>query len=769
MSQKKISTLTGLILLCLSTFATSGSIRGIVSDDHGAVPFTLVVLEGSRYQTYTDSEGNYLLGGVESGTYNIMFTISSHDAYSKQIEVQEGDTLVVKPVLKRSNNVLDQVVITGTMKAVRKSDSPVPVEVYSEAFFKANPTPSVYEALQNVNGVRPQINCAVCNTGDIHINGLEGPYTMVTIDGMPIVSGLSTVYGLSGIPQSLIDRVEIVKGPASTLYGSESVGGLINVITKAPSKAPLFAGDVFGTSWGEVNADLATKFKAGKKAESLVGVNYFNFDQRIDKNNDQFTDVTLQDRISVFNKWNFKRDKNRIFSISGRYVYEDRFGGDMDWQAIDRGGDEVYGESIYTSRWELFGAYQLPMKDRLILSFSANEHDQNSVYGNTLYLANQKIGFGQLTWNKDLKRHALLTGATMRYIYYDDNTPATANDDGSNAISHTYLPGIFIQDEIKVNPSNMLLLGMRYDYNSLHGHIFTPRINYKLQSKNRLNILRLSGGTGYRVVNIFTEDHAALSGAREVQILGDISPETSYNGNLNFVKKIFTKGGWFLNFDASVFYTYFTNKIIPDYETDPNKIIYDNIAGHAVSQGGSINLEINYKQLNILAGATAMDVYSFENGVKARQLLTEQFTATWSVGYKIPKWKMNINYTGNVYSPMLLPVVGGGDPRPAESPWWSVQNIQITKQFKESIEFYGGIKNLLNWVPWRNLGEVGLITRTNDPFDTEVTFNDQGQAVPTPNNPYALTFDPTYVYGPNQGIRFFLGFRYHLKTSKASK
>src|SRR5690606_37573968 len=143
-------------------------------------------------------------------------------------------------------------------------------------FFKRNPAPSLFDGLQNINGVRPQLNCNICNTGDIHINGLEGPYTMVLIDGMPIVSGLSTVYGLSGIPSALVERIEIVKGPASTLYGSEAVGGLINVITKSPAKAPILTADAYTTSWGEVNTDIGAKMRTGKNAHSLIGVNYYN-------------------------------------------------------------------------------------------------------------------------------------------------------------------------------------------------------------------------------------------------------------------------------------------------------------------------------------------------------------------------------------------------------------------------------------------------------------------------------------------------------------
>ena len=127
-------------------------------------------------------------------------------------------------------------------------------------------------------------------------------YTMVLIDGLPIVSGLSTVYGLSGIPRSLIDRVEVVKGPASTLYGSEAIGGLINLITRLPENTDTFSLDSFVSGWGEINTDIGYKYSLSNKKFGLLGINYFNYSNPIDNNQDGFTDLTIQDRISIFNK-----------------------------------------------------------------------------------------------------------------------------------------------------------------------------------------------------------------------------------------------------------------------------------------------------------------------------------------------------------------------------------------------------------------------------------------------------------------------------------
>ncbi|WP_025763279.1 TonB-dependent receptor [Dyadobacter tibetensis] len=711
-----------------------------------------VYINGLNKGATADTSGYYRIDDIPEGIYTIRVGyVAAPTITVRNLKINQK--LVQDFQFEKGDQDLGEVVVTGTMKEVSKLDSPVPVDIITAKFIYKNPVPSIFEGLSYVNGVRPQLNCNVCNTGDIHINGLEGPYTMVLIDGMPMVSGLSTVYGLSGIPNSLIDRVEIVKGPASTLYGSEAVGGLINIITKNPNKAPIFSADAFSTSWLDYNLDLGVKLKVGKRAHSILGVNYFNYQNKLDKNNDGFTDLTLQNRISIFNKWSFERLDNKQSSIAARYFYEDRWGGQMNWNKSFRGGDEIYGESIYTKRFELLGTYDLPTTENIKFQYSFSSHNQNSYYGNVPFMADQKIAFAQLLWDKTLSNHSLLFGTPLRYTYYNDNTVATETIDQVDKADKIVLPGFFAQDEITLG-DHTLLLGARYDYNSRHGSIFTPRVAYKYKF-NQTDVIRFNFGRGFRVVNLFTEDHAALTGARQVVVEEKLKPEQSWNANINFVKKMVI-GNSFIGIDASAFYTYFTNRILPDYETNPNQIIYNNLNGYAVSKGLSLNLDFNFPfPLTIFTGVTLMDNFQYENYSRTRPMLTEKVTGVWTVSYEIPKSGISFDYTGNLYGPMRLPTLGPLDPRASMSGVWSLQNVQITKKFRSGLEIYGGVKNILNFTPPAN-----SIARSMDPFDKNVLFNDAGEAVPTTDNPYGLTFDPSYVFAPNQGIRGFLGLRY---------
>lgn len=732
-------------------FAQKGKVIGYVVSNEDSLPFANVYILGTTMGAITDEDGFFEILDVPYGNYILQVSFTGYK--TERLKITVGKNAESYSIILEEDTMLDEVVVSGTMKAVSRMESAVPVEVYSPVFLKKNPVPNIFESLQLVNGVRPQLNCNVCNTGDIHINGLEGPYTMVLIDGMPIVSGLSTVYGLSGIPNSLIEQVEIVKGPASSLYGSEAVGGLINIITRHPDHAPTFFADLNQTSWGELNVDVGTSYSLGDKARGLLGINTYYYNIPIDNNQDNFTDVTLQKRVSLFNKWSFVRHKNRLMNLAARVFYEDRWGGEMQWKKKYRGGSEIYGESIYTARYELLGNYQLPVKGKWLFSFSYTNHDQNSVYGDVKYLAKQQIGFGQLTLDANWEKHDLLMGLALRYQYYNDNTPATFL-----SADKVWLPGLFLQDEITLSNSQTILIGNRLDYDSRHGFIYTPRLAYRWKPDQE-TVLRINAGTGFRVVNLFTEEHAALTGSREVVLAEELHPEKSYNLNVNFLKKIYSKNGFVATWDSSAWITYFTNVILPDYDVHPNKIIYANLDGHAISKGISSNLDVMLPfGLKGTLGGTIQDVSSTRNGVKSKQILTEQFSGTWALTYTIQPWKLSVDYTGNLYGPMRLPLLGDLDPRRANSPVWSIQNVQFTWKGIPKIEVYAGVKNLLNWTP--NKGNPFLIARAHDPFDKQVLFDNEGKAIPTSDNPYALTFDPGYVFAPNQGIRGFFGLRY---------
>lgn len=743
-----------LVLAKADCLAQNADIQLTIIDQNGdGVAFATVGMLGSSTGATTNIDG---IATLPIANYPVAIRISSIGYGTLDTVFKSAPTLPLS--LKPAAYSLEDVVVTGTLSPTLRTESPVPVEVYTRAFLLSDPTPSLFDAMQNVNGVRPQLNCNVCNTGDIHINGLEGPYTMITIDGMPIVSGLATVYGLMGIPNAMIERIEVVKGPAGSLYGSEAVGGLINVITRDVQRAPRFSADAFSTAWGDLTVDLGYSTKLGKYAHVLTSANAYVYDNPIDNNGDNFTDLTLAKRLSIFQKWSFNGGRFDGLSLAGRGLVESRWGGEMEFDPdTDRGTDVRYGEAIDTRRIELLGRYDVPTVKGLAFSGSANYHQQRSDYRTMSYDGDQAIVFGQGTFSRKLKNHGLLFGAAARYTYYDDNSFATEAANGTNAPDEVLLPGVFVQDEW-VSGRHRILAGMRYDYDARHGNIWTPRLAYKMPVGEGAN-LRINLGTGFRVVNLFTEDHAALSGARKVIIAEALNPERSRSINLNYAKNWSTQSDLAWAFEGSGWYTHFSNQIIPDYTTNANQIRYDNLDGFSVSQGLSAEIRATSARLRGMLGATFVDVSVVEGSERTRPLLSERWSGVWSASYTMPSEQWSFDYTGSLYGPMLLPVQGALDQRASESPWFSLQNLQVNyAPSSKKWEVYGGIKNLLNFTPAAN-----SIARSYDPFDRQVSFDADGNAMATPDNPQALVFDPSYVYASNVGRRIYVGLRYTLR------
>lgn len=713
------------------TSADAGvELRGRVVDDSGrAVPYVTVTIAGTQRGVVADATGLFRIPEVRTGArLTLIVSAQGFAAVEREIEVVE-DLPLQSFTLSPDPVAFEAMTVTATMKAATVAASPVKVNVVPNAVLQRNATNNLVETISFVNGLYQQVDCGVCYTNNLRINGMEGPYTAVLIDGMPIMSSLASVYGLNGINPALIEQVEIIKGPSSTLYGSEAMAGVINVITKNPRFAPRYAVDASATSDAEGNVDFAMASAPGSLSGVLSGNVAYN-SRFVDGNEDGFSDFPLNRRGVVFGKLDYAPEGARRGTLTAKYLYEDRFGGVEGWSSTDRGSSEVYGESIYTNRVEVVGRYLPAWAEDVRFETSYAWHDQDSWYGDSHYDASQHIGFLNALWGPALGRHDVLVGATARLQTYDDNTPATVD------VDRRFIPGVFVQDEVRMLRNHITLLGgIRADHHDEHGVIVSPRAAFKWDVGEH-TALRINAGTGFRVVNLFTEDHAALTGARDVVIASELQPERSRSATLN-LNQVVEFGPNPMMIDLDVFHTRFSNKIVPDYDADPDQIVYDNLAGHGVSRGISLsfNQNIGFDRFLYSLGLTLQDVYIDDGaGVREDEFFAPGVRGVMSATYNMRSAPVRFDYTGSVTGPMRLPAYDEPFARPVRSPTYSIHNVQASWSVSPGSEIYLSVKNL---------------------FDFQ-----QPSPLVDPANPFGDDFDTAYVYGPMRGRYLMLGARY---------
>lgn len=678
----------------------------------------------------TGSDGRFRLAGLPPGEVTLTFRAPGYATAERVVRVPSSGVANVAVSLDAAAIELNPVVVTGTLSEQRVKDSPVKVEVVSPRLLERNASQSLMDAVGRVNGLYEQVDCGVCYTNSIRINGMEGPYTAVLIDGMPIMGALASVYGLNGIDPRMVEQVEILKGPQSTLYGTEAMGGVINIITRDPRFAPKFGVDVNASDLGQLNTQIMWAPTTGN-VSSLLSANVQHNDRFVDRNGDAFTDLTLDTRATVFGKTEFYRNGVEQLGLTAKLYFEDRFGGLEEWTPADLGSSTVYGESIETRRAEFMARGRLPVPD-VRAQFSYTYHDQESWYGDLFYGARQHVAFGQLVWDPPEGRSFdVMAGAALRWDDYDDETPATPQSDTR------VIPGLFAEATWFPVERVAVLAGARVDRQDDHGTIFAPRATLKIEPW-RNGTLRGSFGTGFRIVNLFTEDHAALTGARQVVIAEGLDPEESrsFAANLN---QVFEFGANNMMLDVDVFHTEFTNRIIPDYDTNPNQIIYANLAGTSVSRGFAVSLNQNFGDTPLLynVGFTLQDVYE-ESDAGGRQAIpfAADYTGTWGAQYTFEGVLegLDVAYTGQLVGPMRLPEFTEPVPRPTRSGAFTQHDVQFNLAVDTGREVYVGIENL----------------------------NDFRQPSPLidPANPFGDDFDTAYAYGPVVGRRFFAGVRF---------
>jgi outer membrane receptor for ferrienterochelin and colicins len=692
--------------------------------------------------TAADAEGRYRLGGLAPGRVTLIASAVGYAAQAHTVTVHAGRTDTLDFVLMEAAFEGEGITVTATMQEQRVSESPVRVQIIQPQVFERVPTVNLMDAIENINGLRQQVDCGVCGTNSIRINGMDGPYTAVLIDGMPIMSSLAAVYGLNGISPSIIQQVEVVKGPMSTLYGSEALAGVVNVITKNPATAPSVSVHTFGTQDGEYAIDAALSRQRGRFA-GLLSATVFDNRRFLDENRDGFSDLVLTRRAALFGK--ATRLGHLGLPVAGLAVKlydEHRRGGVRDFVQDDRrhrGSDRVYGERIATRRFEATAFAGRPGGARLEAAF--NVHHQDAHYGVTPYDARQSTAFVQAVRPTRAGPLALLTGAALRYNAYDDNTPATP------AADHRFVPGVFAQAEADAAPGVRLLGGLRLDHEADYGAVLSPRASRRWR-RGEHTTLRANVGTGFRVVNLFTEDHAAYTGARATVVLERLRPERSVSGTLS-LQQIVPLGRDVLTLDADVFATRFSNRIEPDYSVE-GEIRYRNLTGVAVTRGAALSAAHRFTTLPLRynVGLTVLDAFRRDGAERSEVEFAPAFSGT--AGVSVTAFGLDLDYTGTLTGPMPMPAysestraayrAATGALLRARSPAFAVHNVTATHHWHlhggGQVQLYASVENLLDY-------------RQSSPL---VGYYD---GVPG----FGETFDTAYVYGPLHGRCLGLGLR----------
>jgi outer membrane receptor for ferrienterochelin and colicins len=351
----------------------------------------------------------------------------------------------------------------------------------------------------------------------------------------------------------------------------------------------------------------------------------------------------------------------------------------------------------------------------------------------------------------------MLYGLSFRKNIYDDNTSATEQlIDGIifNESFNQFTQGIFIQDQYSPSNKISIISGLRVDNYKDHGSIFSPSLHFKYNPGEWLSF-RLNAGTGFRIVNLFSEDHAFVTGQREVKILEELQPERSKSIilNSNYIYSGLSGTG---NLDLDIFYTHFSNKIIPSYE-DIRYIIYKNSKGYAYTKGFSGAW--NHTFLNGIAFTLNFN-HQIAKYYESNTISNIEHSPNWtaSLNFKLPiknRWSLNTssNFTGEMQLPVVFDMNSSGElskfPRPVRSNPFSIHNINISGELNNNHEIYFGLLNVLNF----RQKESSL-----------VAFND-----PNHNKGFSPFFDTSYVYAPNQGVEFFLGYKFNLNDLSKRK
>ncbi|WP_346880843.1 TonB-dependent receptor [uncultured Algibacter sp.] len=687
------------------------------------------------------------------------FTIPYKKEYTKLIISYVGfktDTLTItKPKtlnhwLQRVDN-LDAVNITSRKQTTSKSYLQAQnVMTVSRGELLKAACCNLSESFETNPSIDVNFADAVTGTRQIRMLGLTSPYILIATENIPSIRGASQAFGLSFIPGTWVESIQITKGAGSVVNGYESIAGQINTELVKPTTDDALFVNLYGASSERIELNTHINTKVSNRWHAGLYLHGNTHNKTHDVNNDGFLDMPKYNQINIMNRWQYTNaEKGFVSFINLKFLNDEKQTGELDFNPVtDKFSNTIWGSEIDTKRYEVSAKLgyvnpEIPYQS-LGVQTAFSSHEQKSYFGLNQYNIMHNSLYANAIYNSIISdsRHKIKTGISYTYDQYDELVNIIDYERIERSVGAFFEYNYDNLDKLNVTA------GVRIDNHNLLGTFITPRVHARYTPWGK-SALRASFGRGKRSANIFAENQNLFSSSRQINIVNaggkiyGLDPEIAWNYGISYLQgfNLFERKA-----DVTLDYykTDFKNQVVVDYE-NPQAVSFYNLQGD--SYANSFQVEFNYNVFEHFDLRMAYKYYDVKTDYNAGRLskpLTPKHRLFANASYetalqgnKKNNWKFDATFnwlgTQRFSSTVTNPVQYQ---RPDKTPTLGTLNAQVTKVFSSKFEVYLGGENITN-------------VRQPNP-------------IVSADNPFGANFDTNFVYGPIFGSLYYAGLRFRI-------
>ena len=740
------------LLLPLTAFAQQFSKGTVVDEANLPLMGAEVYWNGTQIGVSTDDNGTFTLKRTENSN---TLVISYIGYKTKTVKVTNSEALHIQ---LEPQSALEEVVVTQKRANTMKSQWQVAnLHTMSSGELLKAACCNLSESFSTNPSIDVNFSDAVTGNKQIKMLGLTSPYILMAEENIPAMRGASQAYGLSFVPGTWIESIQITKGAGSVINGYESISGQINYEIEKPINARPFFLNLYTSEDSRYELNAHTKVKLSDKwATSLLA--HGNVRQRkSDHNHDGFIDNPIGNQINLLNRWQYSNaEKGWVSFVNLNYMKDERQAGQIDYNPLtDKGTTNAWGSEVNSERFTLSNKTGYVFPDTpyksIGLQNSFQSHRQDSYFGLNSYDIHQKSWYGNLIYNSIIgnTQHKFATGLSGTYDDYNEQLTTSALAGDFSRIDRSV--GAFFEYTYDNSSNFSFVAGIRADSHNNLGNFITPRFHLRYNPWKEATF-RLSAGRGKRAANVIAENQQLLASSRQLHIIGGdggklygLNPEIAWNYGASFLQafKIWGKNA---ELSVDLYRTHFDNQVVVDLDHSPQQALFYNLDGKSFANSLQAEVSISpAKGLDFKAAYKYYDVQTQFTKGQLEKTLTPKHRWFANIAYETAdtqennhsQWKFDVTF--NWLGEQRLPTTATNPLAYRLSdyaPSFATLNAQITRVFSKTFEVYVGGENITNYK--------------------------QANGILAADAPFGSYFDSTMQYAPAFGQMYYAGLRFKL-------